>query len=309
MESDWITSGGDEPLENQDDNQQDDSQQDDSLHFSDDSTDDNQEDVSQEQKSVSDDPEKAGILDDLRNTRAELRAMRREQQEREHLLAARLQQLTERYGSQAESVGDEAPDRNEDPVGYLIWQQEQSAKQNTAAIQQMQQQVAQTQDQNQFAAVAQRARELEKSFIETKGVEREAYDKTLDVFRNMISTTLNLQGYNEAQIPNLVSTVEYNVIQNALRNGVNPAEQIYDLVNNSPFAPKIEKTSGNGGQGFDRMRKGKDAAVSLSKARGGTAKRRITLDDLATMSPDQFSKILKNPRYWETINTQGYVDI
>ncbi len=252
--------------------------------------------------------ERDGLYHDLKNTRNELRRVRQDQEYRDTILQSRLEELENRFGASA-TKDAEPPDKDDDPVGYLLWQQEQIGRKTEGELQNLRGDLSNINQSTRLSNTITQVRELENKFLETSGTKREEYDKVLDSFRNVTSSILRLQGYNEREIPALIGSIEYNISQSSIAAGMNPAEELYKLLSKSSvISPQAE---GNGGREDDanRMRMGLKTSKSLSAAGGGAKGRRITIEDVADMDPDEFSKFANNPRIWQKLNMDGYVDI
>ena len=118
-------------------------------------------------------------------------------------------------------------------------------------------------------------------------------------------TELSAAGYDEATSHNLIQAEEQGIVANAFRDGANAAERIFGLAKARGFAPvKKEDPEETTEEKLDRLEKGQKASKSLSKARGGAAKR-TKLKDIADMTDEEFEKLAPDAASLRKLMAQG----
>jgi hypothetical protein len=173
-----------------------------------------------------------------------------EERERRRAVEARLQEIAEQKARTDERLNillqwaqnetDAAskanqpapPDKNEDPIGYLQWENQQLKQQFGQYDQRFQQheqflqQQYQTQAQQQFR---QQVWDAYTNDITTFSVEQPDFNDALNHLRDVRSKELQAMGFQGNQIAQQIGVDLEQFVTAALRNGTRPAEALYAL--------------------------------------------------------------------------------
>ncbi len=186
-----------------------------------------------------------------------------------------------------------APDPATDPLGAMMHQL------NTvnATVQDLQQKLLQEQSNNQlktqFNEFANSIRAIKDAFVKTTPDFNDAYQH----IRNQRAADLRLTGVPEAQIPQVMLQDELNIAQNALQQGKNPAEEMYNMAKRYGYAPKAAPQ--NGQQKVEAILNGQAADKNPGGASPPAAS--ITVESLKDMSSSDLNKVVMNDKQWEQL--------
>lgn len=114
------------------------------------------------------------------------------------------------------------------------------------------------------------------------------------------TSELRLQGYQESDIKEIVAQDELSLAYNAMKNGVNPGELVYNLSKHRGYVPKAETSMNEASEKLDRIGKG----TALSKSLGGTGGNvsvDFSIDSLDGMSQDEIDKLVADEASWEKL--------
>jgi hypothetical protein len=235
--------------------------------------------------------------------RVPLRKLREEEDRRKNVETER-DQLKEQFARaderlrllfQAQQQGQQKeqapPDKAQDPLGFMEWQQTQIDK--LASEQRAQQQSYQ--QQAQINAV-------DTAYKQAWGTFADKTPDALDAYQHFVTVTagyLEMQGVPSDRINALVENEERKITVAAMQRGVNPAELIYEKAKAFGFQPKPvvtqqqknDEAAQKAEADIERRQKGAAAAKSLSTAGGTRGGQSVTALDLASMSDDEFAEV------------------
>jgi len=183
------------------------------------------------------------------------------------------------------------PDKNQDPLGFMEWQQSQIER--LAREQHAQQQSYQ--QQAQINAV-------DTAYKQAWGTFANKTPDALDAYQHFVTVTagyLEMQGVPSDKINALVENEERKITVAAMQRGMNPAELIYEKAKAFGFQPKPvvtqqqknDEAAQKAEADIERRQKGAAAAKSLSTAGGTRGGQSVTALDLASMSDDEFAEV------------------
>jgi hypothetical protein len=167
----------------------------------------------------------AGLLYDLKRTRADGRADR----DWKNAVVERMDLLAKKVEGPEEDP-DPEPNREEDPVSWLAWQQKQTIKEEVGPLKQNlseQEQKAQFEEFDQAVRVESKVRE--DSFLEAGTVNEEEYNSRLDDVRLVVGKQFRDQGMSAKDAVLETSKQERLFTIQCLQNGLNPAEEAMRL--------------------------------------------------------------------------------
>lgn len=96
-------------------------------------------------------------------------------------------------------------------------------------------------------------------------------------------------GYSKQEAMNLANEDEVAIVAKAFQNDINPAERIYELAKMRGYQRKESAPVTNNKQKFDTLEKGVKASKSIASG-GVSTPSKLTLEDVASMSDEEFSK-------------------
>jgi hypothetical protein len=242
-----------------------------------------------------------------RELQEELRQARLRQQRLEDTWARVQERISSAPVAQQKQEQEVAapPSYDDDPAGYLRWQQDQIVRQ-VKSIDDWRQQAVQSMNyqgaQQQFAS---RVMSHEQSFR----AKNPDYDDAVQFIRLRRDQELQSWGVvDPVQRQNIIGQEIMFLADSAIRNGNDPAERAYEIAHTQGYkslrddaaaaaesAQKtLEKTT-NGQQKISTIKKGQQAAKSLSNV-GGNSPENLTLQSLADIEDlDEFD------RQWEKL--------
>ena len=216
------------------------------------------------------------------------RAMQRELEE----LRRTQQELVSRLETQAKPPEEEnTPDPEEDPIGYLRYQNEQLAKkiETLTSGQETEKQAQQSQ------ASLQRLGAMEEQFAK----ENPDYFDAMEFLRDARVADYMASGDTEEEAKDNWAKESLFFVQRAAKNGNNPIEVAYTMAKRHGYQPK--GNTGEGGEGkagttedkarLDRLSKAQQTAQTLSRSGGRGKNDSISLEDAANLPDSQFDKL------------------
>jgi hypothetical protein len=111
-------------------------------------------------------------------------------------------------------------------------------------------------------------------------------------------------GYKPQDIPQLIEEDEAVIAVQAFRDGVNPAERIYQFAKIRGYQGKqadAQTTAKQNEQRLEKLEKGMQASKSLSNTNGQTATAELTLDAISKMSQDELDEFMANEKNWDKL--------
>lgn len=180
------------------------------------------------------------------------------------------------------------PDKNQDPLGYMDWQQGRI----DALARVQQQQLEEFQRQSQINAV-------DAAYKQSWGAFASKTPDALDAYQHFVNVTagyLEMQGVAPAQINAMVENEERKITFAAMQRGVSPAELIYEKAKSFGYQPKPSKQQSEDATkkaeaDIERRQRGQVAGKSLSNTGGSRGAQAITAAELANMSDDEFEEV------------------
>lgn len=204
-------------------------------------------------------------------------------------MLARMQQTMQQQQAQAQqSRAPEAkeivPDAEEDPIGYQqykIQKLEESLNQQSQYLKQQQEYSQRTAQENAFKnAYMNSAQQFSKSAPDFT----QAYKYLTDArTKEHIAA-----GFSSDEAERLLVEEETAIVAKAFKDGVNPAERMYNLAKNRGYTGKA--TSAPKGKSLTDIKKGMDNAKSLKSGGGELPDRDYGLDDIDGMDFAEFDK-------------------
>lgn len=205
-------------------------------------------------------------------------------QHNEELAEKRFAELVQRM-EQANAPPEQiAPDFDEDPAGNLQFQQEQLRKQQEQIQRAMQQQQQQTSQQAHVNALRDRYMQSQAS-LSQQNPDYQARVQALENQRIAFHETL---GFSREQAQARTSQEAWGIIQDAIRNGRDPAQAIYQMAQAS--TPPTASVSSN-----DSNRK-KGTITSIG-SRGAAPRGKMTAARLLAMSNDEFAQATSGEKW------------
>ena len=156
---------------------------------------------------------------------------RRQQLEAEH--RALMQQVQEMRQAMQQAQAPQAPDPNEDPQGYLAWQNQQLSSRLEQIDQWRAQQEQQTRQQQAYASFTQQVQASENAFRAAHPDYEAAAQFGLQQYDKLLSAQFPDPGQRAQQI----QIAAAQALSQAVQQGRDPAEFIYSLARNMGYAP------------------------------------------------------------------------
>lgn len=212
------------------------------------------------------------------------------------------QQLRDWYAQQqaqpqAKQEDEEIPDYNDDPLGHLqavvSRQQKVLDEQRQAAEQASQIHAQQAQQQQARQQAVALISQYEDAFV----ADHEDYGAALNHVREVQRANMANLGYHPQQIEQVLLDQEIATGVQAIQNGINPAQYVYDIALRYGYTPDSadagDKASTDGqGQSADEAKM--DALEKGVKAQGGAEGAPPNLKDMAEMPENEFEEVLQS---------------
>lgn len=184
----------------------------------------------------------------------------------------------------------------EEPANYLKWQQEIIAKKQEELSGQNQQTQQQTQQQQQFQNFVATYQAKSAEFA----VKTPEFKKAYNFLLTNRDAELQQMGFTDpTQRKAIMQNEEIGIVDQAFRNGVNPAERLYAIAKfrgyKSPAAPAAPTTPAT----LDQEKKNAAATVSLGSV-PGTAATKMTAEVLLSLSDEEFAAATKGDK-WQAL--------
>lgn len=196
------------------------------------------------------------------------------------------------FNAQQQQAKEPAPpDKNQDPIGFMEWQQSQ--------IERLEQgQRAQQEHHQRQSQIGQ----IDNAYKQSWSAFASKTPDALDAYQHFVNVTagfLEMQGVSAEQINQLVENEERKITVAAMQRRVSPAELIYEKAKAFGFQPKPvvtqqqknDEAAQKAEADVERRQKGAAAAKSLSTAGGSRGGQSITAAELASMSDDEFDEV------------------
>jgi hypothetical protein len=190
---------------------------------------------------------------------------------------------------------EEVPDQNTDPLGNMMHQLNQLNKavveMKTNQTQQEQQSSLRTQL-NEFTQSVQAAKT---TFESTTPDFKDAYAH----IRALRTEDLRAVGATDAQISQVLLQDEFQLAQHAIQRGKNPAEEMYAMAKRYGYASKVAAAAvANPAQKMEQLKVGTAADHNLGRA-GIEAE--LTLEGIKDLSNNDLNKLIQDDKMWQTL--------
>lgn len=259
----------------------------------------------------------SGLINELRSLREKSRADREWRQAVEQ----RMELLTEKlHGTGEQQIEDDPePDRDEDPVAWLAWDQRRAIQENLQPIYEKEEREAAQQElQEAMREVAKVAREAEREFIETSGIPVDEYNTALDELRFHRMNWYVASGMDPDEARSVVEGEERNFVVWSLHEGKNPAAEIMRMhaavkPGHIPGRePKVEEEPKPVQSSMQKVSVSKQGTQENRNLPGSSGKSgRVTFEQFAEMdqSDPLFQRIANNESLFAQLNIYGEVEV
>lgn len=256
----------------------------------------------------------AGILNDLRGTRKELKEAR----DWRHGLESRMEVLAKKDEGEEEGVVE--PNRDEDPLGWIAWKQKESVE---AVVQPLKDKQEEEEQGRKFAAAEKHVYEVtsasQDGYMEKEGISREDFNERMGQVRENRLKWHIATGMDPQTALNTLKQEERGFLYSAVSQGEDPATEamkLWDMMIGGDKNATVQKTpaeSAGEGAKFDKVEAAKrgQSTAGLGDIPGGATGTRITFDQFANMDPEDpiAAKIFDSRRLLEKITVHGEVSI
>jgi hypothetical protein len=252
----------------------------------------------------------AGLLNDLVKTRKsskEDKEWRRAIEERMELLAGQ---------GKEEEAPVEPPDRDEDPLGWLEYQQNLVIEEKMRPVAELQQKEKEQEEYGEMLAEAGRmATEAEQDLIKSGVISEEDYYKNLDEVRYARANWYLASGVSAEEASRIIQEEERQFVFGALASGDNPAAELMKIhANLKPGpVPGREAPAVEAKPKLDKVQAVKAGShqQGLQNVDTSGSKTSITAEDFAQLSEDDpiWQKVMGNEKLFARLNIYGEVNI
>lgn len=217
----------------------------------------------------------------------EERAARKELQKQ----LAEQRQMMEKVNGRLEVLFNppkEAPQREQDPVGYIDHRLEEVAKQQRQMIERQQQTDQQAQQQQVMQQLASRVRSAEVAFAQSNP----DYQEAINHLSRARAQELAVFGLPPETIAERVGQEQANLALQWAHQGMNPAQVAYELAKARGYQPKAQQQAQqpSAEERIAQQQRGTSAARGLGNG-GGANKGKLTAEALANMSDEEFAQL------------------
>lgn len=188
----------------------------------------------------------------------------------------------------------QAPDGATDPLGLLVFQQQQLAKQMQDLQTKLTQETQNATLKQQFQAFTESVRAIKDAYVKTTP----DFDAAYQHVRATRAEDLRMAGMPEANINQTLLQDELNIAQNALTKGLNPAEEIYKMAKRYGYTQQAGKAQTPQDK-INAILAGQ-AAAKLPGA-GAPPAADITHEGLKDMSSADLNKLVMDDKSWERL--------
>jgi hypothetical protein len=225
---------------------------------------------------------------------AELMQERRKRQEAEHRYAQAVSRLETIIQQSAKAVEEteEIPDRNEDPVGYLAWQQGKTLDE----IRSLKAEKAQSDKQTEEQRVQQQFLSEYQRNIDNFAQQTPDYNDAAQFLLRARDDELQTLGIDDPdQRVQILHQDALTIGAYSMQQGKNPGEIFYNLAKKRGYA-KAAAAATTTVSPLDTVRKGQAAATTLSGTGGGGGTE-LTAEALLAMSDNDFKKFTQGKKW------------
>jgi len=230
----------------------------------------------------------------------------------------RLEALTEEVPEEGAEVPEE-PAKDDDPVAWLAWKQEQGIKDAMAPMEEKAAQDAEYQQYNDFLKQSSdKAVAYENQYCADNSMEKQEFENRLDDLRFDRMEKYVALGHSPQDAQATVEQEEMRLVLGYMNDGVNPANavmQLYDEIKPKAHPGRekpvvMENEAPSTLDVVEAARKGQKTE-KLSNVSSTGDRHVITHDQFAGMEPDDpiFQKIMDSEKLFAEININGQVNI
>lgn len=230
-------------------------------------------------------PQQNDALEILRRSLAEA-------QSRVGALEAHLQQFQAQPPAQPPV---QAPDPETDPLGNMMHQLAEVNKTVLALQNQLQQQQSQSATVDNFRAFQQQVNALKNEFAKSTP----DFDTAYTHLRDMRVADLRALGVNEAQIKQALFHEDIALAENAIRNGKNPAEVLYETAKRHGYITKQAAAPAAPDAKLTAIQQAQAAARNLPKSINPDE---FTIEGLKDLSDADLNKAVMDEKLWAKIS-------
>ena len=231
-----------------------------------------------------------------RERRKEIETAYKEELERRARLEGRIEEVNQRLAPKQETgeapkspLEEEPIDPEEDIFGAFQRQQR--------VIRAMQEQIMQTTQTQQSQVEEQTVQQQYVRDAVTFSKETPDFADAYKHIKQGFHAELELQGMTDpSQREQFIKQEEYNLVQNALRQGRSPSEIIYNMAKTRGYMPKSATQENPAQQKLENLKQAKAASNQVAQAAQGQASAGVTYETLADMTDDEmYDWASKNP--------------
>lgn len=214
--------------------------------------------------------------------RQELHAQLEQQARYNQQLQQQMQMLMQQQqgGQRAQEAAPKAPDPNEDPLGYLTYQNEYLNKTVQTHQKYLEQQAKLYQEQQSMS-----------TFVNAYKASANEFSKEtpdfMDAYKFLEQSRINeymAAGYSEREAAQLLQEDEMAVAAKAFRENANPAQRVYALAKARGYSAPSDETK------LEKVSKGMQKGKTLPRAGGKNMERGYDISMIDEMSEEEFDK-------------------
>jgi hypothetical protein len=241
-----------------------------------------QEDNESPSDSIEDEPKKNDIANNLKIALKEERTKRQESDKRMQMLEEQFNQTRQALESLlSPKQQEQIPNYEEDPLGYLKWQQEQT--QNTQAkTQQYIQQQAQQQEAYNYAVGLNNEYLAQKAEVVKSNPD---FENVANFLENSVVNEYRALGMNDNEIQQRVIQDKIGLLQTAKDLGISSTDMIANLAKARGYVAKPNATNK-----LSNIKKGQERSKSLGQF-GEAPTDKLSLKEISKLDDKEFSKM------------------
>lgn len=197
------------------------------------------------------------------------------------------------------------PDEETDPLGAMMHKLNTVNKQMADMQTKMQQDQQQVLMKTQYDQFANSVTQLREAFVKVTPDFADAYAH----IRGMRTTDLKMMGVPDADVGKVLLQDEITLAQNALANGKNPAEEMYNMAKRYGYTVKGAAelaSSAAGASKIAALKQGMEAAKQPAKAAPDSD---LTTEGLKDASNSDLNKLVQDEKAWARLVGGGSNDI
>lgn len=223
-----------------------------------------------------------------------LRRSLEEAQRRVGALEAYIQQL---QNTQQQPTAPPAPDSDVDPLGAMLHKLEQVNKTVADLQAALNQQQSQQSQLTQFQQFQQRVGQLRDEFAKTTP----DFDAAYAHIRNARISDLRAYGLTDEKIQQAIFQEEATLAENAIRNGRNPAQVIYEMSKRHGYVPKAAPAAAPPATPDAKLLSIQQAQTASKTLPSTPALDDITVEGLKGASDSDLNKFVTDDKLWAKI--------